>query len=104
MSKKKNLTTKEFDQIKLLLQAGLPINKVATLTGRSWTTVQNAKKSNTLKEMRVFQVESRKKYPHQYQPVVKVNTPETKEKALDVLIEIRDLLKEMKDKKTGLFR
>lgn len=32
---KKNLITKEFDQIKLLLQAGLPINKVATLTGCS---------------------------------------------------------------------
>lgn len=102
MGKKKNLTNKEFEQIKLLLQAGLSKNKVATITGRSAATVANAKQFNTLKEMRAFQNESRRKYrPHKE---VSVNgnsfTIEVEaETELSVLKEIRDLLKEQKNKK-----
>lgn len=51
----KSIKQKEYDNIKLLQQAGLKVSQAVKITGRSYVTVSNVYKSKTLEDYKTVQ-------------------------------------------------
>lgn len=86
----KQLTEKEFRDIKTLISVGVKPGQIRSITGRSLFVVGGAARFDTLEEFRKFNTESRRQYKGGHKLTAQVETPI--EPGNQVLINLTDAI------------